>query len=107
MQNPTVRIAGVYFAQHRETPMRRSLYCVMIVFAFCVPLHAQWSKVPQPAIPRTADGKPNLSAPAPRTADGKPDLSGMWMPPGGYIRDLTKDIKDPVPFQPWAKAVYD
>ncbi len=28
--------------------------------------------------PKTADGKPNLSAPAPRTADGKPDLSGLW-----------------------------
>jgi len=29
-------------------------------------------------IPRLADGKPNLSAPAPRMADGKPDLSGLW-----------------------------
>src|SRR5712691_9234971 len=28
-------------------------------------------------IPRTRDGKPNLSAPAPRT-NGKPDLSGLW-----------------------------
>jgi hypothetical protein len=28
-------------------------------------------------IPRTADGKPNLSAPAPRV-DGKPDLTGVW-----------------------------
>jgi hypothetical protein len=33
---------------------------------------------PTPGIPRTADGKPNLSAPAPRTSDGKPDLSGLW-----------------------------
>ena len=29
-------------------------------------------------MPRTADGKVNLSAPAPRTPDGKPDLSGVW-----------------------------
>src|SRR5207244_1698134 len=29
-------------------------------------------------IPRTPDGKPNLSAPAPQTPDGKPDLSGVW-----------------------------
>ena len=40
---------------------------------------AQWLDFPTPGIPRTPDGKPNLSAPAPRTADGKPDLSGVWM----------------------------
>ena len=39
---------------------------------------AQWLEYPTPGVPRTADGKPNLSAPAPRTADGRPDLSGMW-----------------------------
>jgi hypothetical protein len=41
--------------------------------------YAQWLDFPTPGIPRTPDGKPNLSAPAPRTADGKPDLSGVWM----------------------------
>ena len=39
---------------------------------------AQWLNYPTAGVPRTADGKPNLSAPAPRTSDGKPDLSGMW-----------------------------
>jgi hypothetical protein len=39
---------------------------------------AQWLDYPTPGVPRTPDGKPNLSAPAPRTADGKPDLSSMW-----------------------------
>jgi hypothetical protein len=41
--------------------------------------HAQWLNFPTPGIPRTPDGKPNLSAPVPRTSDGKPDLSGVWM----------------------------
>jgi hypothetical protein len=41
-------------------------------------VHAQWLDYPTPGVPRTADGKPNLSAPAPRTVDGKPDLPGMW-----------------------------
>lgn len=41
-------------------------------------LIAQWPSYPTPGVPRTADGKPNLSAPTPRTADGKPDLSGIW-----------------------------
>src|SRR3954469_6039099 len=39
---------------------------------------AQWLNYPDPRTPRTADGKPILTAPAPRTADGKPDLSGVW-----------------------------
>jgi len=38
---------------------------------------AQWLHYPTPGIPRTRDGKPNLSAPAPRS-NGKPDVSGLW-----------------------------
>jgi hypothetical protein len=41
-------------------------------------LLAQWPSYPTPGVPRTPDGKPNLSAPAPKTADGKPDLTGIW-----------------------------
>jgi len=44
-----------------------------------------------PGIPRTPEGKPNLSAPAPRTADGKPDLSGIWMQVPLYGRDGYSD----------------
>ena len=40
---------------------------------------AQWQGYPTPRIPRTADGKANLTAPAPKTADGKPDLNGIWL----------------------------
>jgi hypothetical protein len=39
---------------------------------------AQWLHYPTDGVPRTADGKPNLTAPAPRLPDGKPDLSGLW-----------------------------
>ena len=38
----------------------------------------QWINHPWPGIPRTADGKPDLAAPAPKTAAGKPDFSGVW-----------------------------
>ncbi len=41
-------------------------------------LFAQWPPYPTPGVPRTPDGKPNLSAPAPKTPDGKPDLTGIW-----------------------------
>ena len=54
----------------------------LLLFAFLATIgtgvQAQWIRYPTPGIPRTADGKPNVSAPAPRAADGKPDLSGLW-----------------------------
>ena len=46
-------------------------------FAFSLsPIAAQWLDYPTPGVPRTPDGKPNLSAPTPRTAAGKPDFVG-------------------------------
>ena len=39
---------------------------------------AQWLKYPTEGVPRRADGKPDLTAPAPRLPDGKPDFSGIW-----------------------------
>ncbi len=41
-------------------------------------LAAQWLKYPTAGVPRKADGKVDMSAPAPRLADGKPDFSGIW-----------------------------
>ena len=81
----------------------------MIVLAACAPLFSQWTKVPPPKIPRTSDGKPNLSAPAPRLPDGKPDLSGIWEPSDNkYLRNIAADMKpEDVPFRPWAKTVAD
>ena len=78
----------------------------LVVFATWVPLSAQWLHYPTPGIPRTADGKPNLSAPAPKTADGKPDLSGIWTgAEDKFFRDLTTG-GPPAPMQPWAAALF-
>ena len=85
----------------------KSLAQIAIALLLSAPAFAQWANVPPAAMPRTPDGRPNLSAPAPRLPDGKPDLSGIWNPPAGYIRDLARDLKGDVPFQPWAKALYD
>jgi hypothetical protein len=81
------------------------VYVVLLLATF-VPVSAQWINYPSPGIPRTADGKPNLSAPAPKTADGKPDLSGIWSTPNGkYLNNLAADLTQ-VPFQPWAEALF-
>jgi hypothetical protein len=67
---------------------------------------AQWMNYPTPGVPRTADGKPDLMAPAPRGADGKPDLSGLWEPASKgadpQFLDIAKNVQGGLPFQPWA-----
>jgi hypothetical protein len=65
---------------------------------------AQWLDYPTPGIPRTPDGKPNLSAPAPRTADGKPDLSGLWRVKQASSGETDKAMHGIKP-QPWAEAL--
>lgn len=95
---------------------------IAIVLAVAVPVKgsAQWLNYPTAGVPRLADGKPNLAAPAPRTADGKPDLSGIWylqgMPcgPEGCIADYQvgaeflnfgASLQGGLPYQPWAAQV--
>ena len=77
------------------------------VFLLCPGARAQWLDYPAPGIPRTANGKPNLAAPAPRTSDGKPDLSGVWKGPGAgsYDRNIARDLS-PKDIQPAAEALY-
>lgn len=82
----------------------------MVVAAFATPLAAQWAQYRTPGIPRTADGKPNLTAPAPRAADGKPDLTGLWQMDvnegavGNVALRKPGDLK-PADIQPWARAL--
>ncbi len=51
---------------------------ILLLTLSCLSANGQWLNYPTPNVPRTPDGKPNLSAPAPRTADGKPDFTGLW-----------------------------
>ena len=63
-----------------------------LVFAGAVVcVEAQWLNHRDASTPRTAYGRPNLSAPAPRL-NGKPDLSGLWQaertPVSEFVRVL-------------------
>jgi hypothetical protein len=78
-----------------------------LAIVFTLPALAQWLGVPTPGIPRTADGKPNLTAPLPRMPDGKPDLSGLWQPElTPYRFDVIEDLKDEGIFRPAAQALF-
>jgi hypothetical protein len=79
---------------------------------------AQWLAYPTPGMPRTADGKPDLSAPAPKTADGKPSLSGLWvrvrnprervtaLAMGPNLEDFTRPGEKIPPLLPAAKDLH-
>jgi hypothetical protein len=86
---------------------------------------AQWLKYPTAGVPKSANGKPNLSAPAPRTADGKPDFSGIWLtdspcarsqdpesltcgselPMGREGINMGAGLPGGLPYQPWLAAL--
>ena len=78
-------------------------------------LPAQWINHPNPATPRTPDGKPNLAGPVPRK-DGKPDFSGIWriarprtIPPaeGSYASlQFWMAPGETISMRPWAEALF-
>jgi hypothetical protein len=79
---------------------------LIMLLALAAPASAQWLKYKTPGIPRTADGKPNLSAPAPKMADGRPDFSGLWRTDTKGMAE-TGQAEDRVKLQAWAVALTD
>src|SRR6185295_12319074 len=55
----------------------RAMHRALIFFVAAMLSSGQWINEPARGVPRTRDGRPNLSAPAPRTG-GKPDFTGLW-----------------------------
>ena len=78
-----------------------SIFCLTIT-----PALAQWSNVRTRGIPRTGEGKVDMSAAAPRTSQGKPDLSGIWQADKESANeDLSDGLKNDFPIQPWAEEL--
>ena len=102
---------------------RAVLVLVMLVPLASERLAAQWLHNPTPGVPRKADGKVNMTAPAPRMVNGKPDLSGLWMTAetnrparapvsdeagdqtnitaSRHMKDIGVDLPGGLPYQPW------
>jgi hypothetical protein len=98
----------------------KGLGLALLVVVVCAPAHAQWLKYPTPNVPRLADGRPNLDAPAPRLADRRPDFSGIWQlqprpcsgnacsddyAAGPEFANLGASLKEGLPYQPWARKL--
>jgi hypothetical protein len=84
--------------------MRKRYIIFSVAVLLSARLDAQWLGK-TPGIPRTADGKVNLAAPAPKTPDGRPDLSGMWEHLNARTTAHYLDGID-IPWKPAAKALY-
>jgi hypothetical protein len=112
--------------QHEKRAMNaRTIVVALAAVLAAIPVAAQWEKVPDRAIPRTAGGAPDLAASAPKIRGGKPDLSGIWLPdpspfPGRvhavegdlpiprHMVSVVADMKpEEVPIQPWAAELLD
>jgi hypothetical protein len=89
-----------------KSHLRPVLLAVSLALVVVPSASAQWLTDRTPGIPRTADGKPRLDAPAPRLPDRTPDLSGIWRTdPGGYSLNLLTDL-EAADILPWADALF-
>ena len=74
--------------------MKRNIWILIALVAAPASVCAQWLNHRTAGIPRSPDGKPNLSARTPRAADGRPNLSGLWQTESAPLEMLARLIPD-------------
>jgi hypothetical protein len=72
----------------------RNVWILVALMAVPALAGAQWLNHRTAGIPRSPDGKPNLSARTPRAADGRPNLSGLWQTDSAPAEMLARLIPD-------------
>ena len=87
----------------------KRLAVLAALIALVASAQAQWIYHPEPGLPRTADGSLDVNAPTPRLGNDKPDLSGLWEHdnPLKYLSNIAADLEGDVPFQPWARELFE
>ena len=114
----------------RNFASRSAVFAIVVgaALTWSLRLSAQWLKYPTSGVPRTADGKANLTAPTPRMPDGHPDFSGIWLtadtmcgggrqqdperltcgpelPMGTHGINMGLGLPGGLPYQPWLAAL--